>query len=85
MKNDSKKFLLEEKDIPCSWYNVITDMPVKPKPMLHPSTHRPITEEDLSAIFSEEAARQENSTQQTDGLKFRRRCAICTGFGDPLR
>lgn len=62
MKNDSKKFLLEEKDIPCSWYNVITDMPVKPKPMLHPSTHRPITEEDLSAIFSEEAARQELNT-----------------------
>ena len=30
MKDESKKFLLAEKEIPEAWYNVVVDMPVKP-------------------------------------------------------
>lgn len=56
---ESKKFLLQENDIPTAWYNVLADMPVKPAPMLHPATHKPITAEDLFPVFTEEAARQE--------------------------
>lgn len=55
----SKKFLLSEKDIPTAWYNVLTDMPVKPAPILNPSTREPLKAEDLYPLFAEELARQE--------------------------
>lgn len=57
--SESKKFLLQECDIPTAWYNVIPAMPVKPRPMLNPATKQPLTAEDLFPLFSEEAARQE--------------------------
>ena len=57
--SESKKFLLQERDIPTAWYNVIPAMPVKPRPMLNPATKQPLTAEDLFPLFSEEAARQE--------------------------
>ncbi|MCM1020987.1 MAG: TrpB-like pyridoxal phosphate-dependent enzyme [Muribaculum sp.] len=59
---NSKKFLLQEKDIPSAWYNVMADMPVKPRPMLNPATKQPLKAEDLFPLFSEEAARQEFNT-----------------------
>ncbi len=55
----SKKYLLSEKDIPTAWFNIIPSMPVKPRPMLNPATHKPLTVEDLYPLFSEEASRQE--------------------------
>ncbi|MDE6491075.1 MAG: TrpB-like pyridoxal phosphate-dependent enzyme [Muribaculaceae bacterium] len=56
---ESKKYILQECDIPSSWYNVVADMPVKPHPMLNPQTRQPLEVEDLLPLFSEEAARQE--------------------------
>lgn len=56
---ESKKFLLQEKDIPMAWYNVLTDMPTKPRPILNPATKQPLSAEDLYPIFAEELARQE--------------------------
>lgn len=56
---ESKKFILQEKDIPTAWYNVLADMPVKPRPILNPATKKPLTPEDLYPIFSQEASRQE--------------------------
>lgn len=56
---ESKKFLLTEKDIPTAWYNVLTDMPAKPAPILNPATCEPLKAEDLYPIFAEELARQE--------------------------
>ena len=59
----SKKFILQENDIPTQWYNVVADMPVKPAPMLNPQTGKPMVAEDLYPLFAEELARQEmNST-----------------------
>ena len=60
--SDTKKFILREQDIPTAWYNVLTDMPVKPKPIIHPATHQPIKAEDLYPIFAEELAKQEMNT-----------------------
>lgn len=57
--DESKKFLLGEKDIPQAWYNIIPAMPEKPAPMLHPATMKPLTVDDLTSLFSEEASRQE--------------------------
>lgn len=69
MKEESKKFLLMEKDIPEAWYNVVADMPVKPHPMLNPATKQPMTAEDLYPLFSEEVSRQEmNTTDRWIGI-----------------
>ncbi|MDE6298803.1 MAG: TrpB-like pyridoxal phosphate-dependent enzyme [Muribaculaceae bacterium] len=56
---DSKKFILQEKDIPTAWYNVMAEMPVKPRPMLNPATKQPLTAEDLYPLFTKEASDQE--------------------------
>jgi tryptophan synthase beta chain len=48
----TKKYLLNENDIPQAWYNVIADMKNKPQPLINPGTKttaqggRP-----LSAVF----------------------------------
>ena len=65
MNEDSKKFLLQEKEIPEAWYNVVAEMPNKPRPMLNPATKRPLKAEDLFPLFSEEASRQEMNTADT--------------------
>lgn len=52
-----KRFILDEKDIPTQWYNIQADMPTKPLPPLHPATHKLMTAEDLSEIFSQECAK----------------------------
>ncbi len=59
---DSKKYLLQESDIPTAWYNIVADMDVKPRPIINPATRQPLTAEDLFPLFSEEAARQEMNT-----------------------
>ncbi len=65
MNEDSKKFLLQEKEIPEAWYNVVAEMPNKPRPMLNPATKQSLTAEDLFPLFSEEASRQEMNTADT--------------------
>ena len=44
---ESKKFLLQEKDIPTAWYNIVADMENKPLPPLNPKTKEPLKPEDL--------------------------------------
>lgn len=61
---ESKKFILQERDIPQAWYNVVSDMVNKPKPILNPKTQQPMQVEDLYPIFAEELAKQEMN--QTD-------------------
>lgn len=56
---ESKKFILQEKDIPTAWYNILADMPVKPQPMRNPATNEPLKPEDLFPLFSKEASLQE--------------------------
>ncbi len=59
MVMETKKFLLNESDIPQAWYNVMADMPTKPRPLINPATKQPLKEEDLYPLFSREASRQE--------------------------
>lgn len=62
---ESKKFLLQESDIPTAWYNLVADMPVKPRPILNSKTKEPMKAEDLYPMFAEELAKQEmNQTDQ---------------------
>ncbi len=55
----TKRYFLEEDQLPTQWYNIQADMPNKPMPMLNPETREPIKAEDLYPLFSEEASRQE--------------------------
>lgn len=56
---NSKKYILQETDIPKAWYNILAEMPNKPRPLLDPATRRPLKAEDLYPLFSEEISRQE--------------------------
>lgn len=57
-----KRYILSENDIPAQWYNIQADMPVKPRPMLHPETREPVTADDLAELFCRECAEQELNT-----------------------
>lgn len=58
----TKKFLLQEKDIPTTWYNIVADMKNKPLPLLNPKTKQPIKAEDLYPLFSKAVSDQELNT-----------------------
>lgn len=58
----TKKFLLQEKDIPTAWYNIVADMKNKPLPLLNPKTKQPIKAEDLYPLFSKAVSDQEMNT-----------------------
>lgn len=57
--SESKKFILQETDIPRAWFNIIPSMPTKPLPMLNPANGQVLNVEDLYPLFSKEAANQE--------------------------
>jgi tryptophan synthase beta chain len=57
MKN--KKIILEEKDIPSAWYNIVADMKNKPLPPLNPGTKQPLNPEELYPLFAKELVDQE--------------------------
>ena len=58
------KILLSDKEIPTKWYNIMADMPSKPKPPLHPGTHQPIGPQDLTPIFPMALIEQEVSQER---------------------
>ena len=62
MKDQTKKFLLTDKEIPSQWYNIVADMKNKPLPPLDPKTKKPVTLDQMSVIFAEELMKQEMNT-----------------------
>jgi tryptophan synthase beta chain len=61
MDNKNVKTILDEKDIPKAWYNIIPDLPSPLAPPLHPKTGQPIGPEDLAPLFPMELIKQEVS------------------------
>jgi tryptophan synthase beta chain len=59
------KFLLPERELPKSWYNVIPDLPAPLPPPLNPATGQPATPGDLTAIFPMGLIEQEVSASPT--------------------
>ena len=53
------KIYLSEEELPREWYNVRADMAKKPAPLLNPATGKPMTAEELSAVFCRELVDQE--------------------------
>jgi len=62
--SEQTRFLLNETDLPKSWYNVMADSPVAPTPVLHPGTKEPVTPDFLSVLFPMELILQEISTDR---------------------
>jgi len=55
------KILLSEDQIPKQWYNIIPDMPGPLAPVINPQTLKPISPEDMLAIFPMSLIEQEMS------------------------
>ena len=53
------KIYLDETELPRAWYNMRADMKVKPAPLLNPGTGKPLTAQEMSAIFCDELIQQE--------------------------
>lgn len=58
------KYLLPEDRMPTSWYNIQSDLPVPPPPVLHPGTKEPIGPGDLAPLFPMALILQEVSTDR---------------------
>ena len=62
--NVHTKFLLNEDEMPRSWYNIVADLPNPPAPVLHPGTHQPVGPADLAPLFPMALIMQEVSTER---------------------
>lgn len=58
------KYLLDESQMPRSWYNIQADLPRALPPVLHPGTLQPIGPADLAPLFPMELILQEVSTER---------------------
>jgi tryptophan synthase beta chain len=58
------KILLEEREMPTAYYNILPDLPDPMAPALHPGTRQPIGPQDLAAIFPMELIKQEVSQER---------------------
>lgn len=58
------RIYLSEREIPKRWYNIIHDMPEKPKPPINPKTGEPVSVDELSVIFAKSLIEQEISESQ---------------------
>ena len=61
---DSVKFVLDENEIPKSWYNIVSDLPEPPAPVIHPGTGQPVGPDDLAPLFTMAAIMQEVSAER---------------------
>src|SRR5881296_4733388 len=61
---ESVKYLLDENQIPKSWYNILADLPVPLPPVIHPGTKQPIGPNDLAPLFPMDLILQEVSTER---------------------
>jgi len=58
-KNIPYKIYLNEDELPKAWYNIRSDMKVKPAPLINPGTRQPMTAQELSQVFCDELVEQE--------------------------
>jgi len=60
----NRKIVLDEGDIPKSWYNILSDLPEPLPPPLHPAAKEPISPDDLAPLFPRELIMQEVSQER---------------------
>ncbi|NDJ52181.1 MAG: TrpB-like pyridoxal phosphate-dependent enzyme [Chloroflexi bacterium] len=60
----TRKYVLSEEQMPKAYYNIVSDLPTPPPPVLHPGTHQPIGPDDLAPLFPMALIAQEVSTER---------------------
>jgi tryptophan synthase beta chain len=61
---EQTKYVLDETQIPKSWYNLAADLPEPLPPVLHPGTKQPVGPADLEPLFPMELILQEVSAER---------------------
>jgi len=61
---ETTKFILNENEVPTSWYNILADLPEPMPPVLHPGTGKPIGPDDLAPLFPMALIQQEMSPER---------------------
>ena len=64
LQGERTKYLLDESQIPTSWYNIQADLHAPAPPVLHPGTGQPIGPADLAPLFPMQIIMQEVSQEQ---------------------
>ncbi|GBD44927.1 Tryptophan synthase beta chain [bacterium HR40] len=62
--SETTKFLLAEREIPESWYNLAADLPSPPPPPLDPATGRPLDPATLAPLFPHALIAQEMASER---------------------
>lgn len=58
------KYILDEKDLPTHWYNIVADMKEPPPPYRHPVTLDLLKPDDLAPVFPQALIEQEVSRER---------------------
>ncbi len=58
----SERVLLDERDRPTAWYNLVADLPEPMPPAMHPATRRPLEPRDLAPLLPRALIDQELSS-----------------------
>lgn len=53
------KIYLSEDEMPAQYYNLRSDMKIKPAPLLNPATLQPVKKDELTPVFCQELVEQE--------------------------
>ena len=61
---ESKRIMLNESDLPKTYYNIAADLPQPLEPPLHPATRKPIGPDDLAPLFPMSLILQEVSQER---------------------
>jgi tryptophan synthase beta chain len=64
MMSEKTKYLLDESQMPKSWYNIQADLPKALPAVLHPGTMKPVGPDDLAPLFPMELIMQEVTTER---------------------
>jgi tryptophan synthase beta chain len=62
--SDTVKYVLDENRLPEAWYNLASDLPEPPPPVLHPGTGQPVGPDDLAPLFPMQIILQEVATDR---------------------
>ncbi len=62
--SEKTKYLLDESQMPKSWYNIQADLPKALPAVLHPGTMKPVGPDDLAPLFPMELIKQEVTTER---------------------
>ena len=58
------RYMLNDDEVPTTWYNLIADLPEPPPPALHPGTHQPAGPDDFAPLFPMDLIMQEVTTDR---------------------